>query len=229
MNVVNVGFITHYLNMPKKEITKQEEKKWITNPEKWITLKDEETFRKRVSRVFATKSSPSSVYKRWDELCTKLAKDKENFTKEDNKELSDIVLSIDTTVSHRLLMEAMREDQDRTAITEYTEDLIKEYDCNLISERSLCEVVALSYFAIMRTSRTLYQMHTVEYLSYDKNTYYALLWKELERQQRMYLAWLQTLRTLKSPFWGMKINAKNAFIGENQQFNNNPITTWENH
>ncbi len=207
--------------MPKKELIKQEEKKWIA-------IKEEKTFRENMAEIYAPPCAPVEKYKRWDELSKKLAKDRKNFTDEDRKELSEIILSINTTIHHRTLIETMRDERDRTAIAEYAEDLIKEYWCTSISERSLCEVVALSYFSIMKTSRTLYQMHTVEYLSHDKNTYYTLLWKELERQQRMYLASLQTLRALKSPFWGMKINAKNAFIGENQQFNNNPITPWEN-
>ncbi len=214
--------------MPKKSITKQEEKSWITNPEKWITLKEEKTFRENVADIFSPSCSPSSKYKRGKELAQKLAKDKKSFTDEENKEFSDIVISINTTTHHRLVMETMREEVDRTAIAEYTDDLIQEYGCTTVSERSLCEVVALSYFSIMKTAREMKKHYDGTYYSNERTNMLNVLSKDLEKQNRMYLAWLQTLRTLKSPFWGMKINAKNAFIWENQQFNNNPLKTWEN-
>jgi hypothetical protein len=214
--------------MPKKEIENKKLKEWIQNPEKWITLKEEKTFRENVAEIFAPTLAPSERYKRWKELALKLAKDRKSFTDEENKEFAGIVLSINTTNHHRLIMEAMRDERDRTSIAEYAEDLIKEYECKSITERSLCEVVALSYFSIMKTSKTLSQMHSVEYLSQEKNNFYSVLSKELEKQNRMYLTSLQTLRTLKSPFWWMRINAKNAFIGENQQFNHNKDISWEN-
>lgn len=214
--------------MPKNELIKQEEKKWITNPEKWITLKSEKTFRENAGEIFDTNHWPSTKYKRWKILAEKLAKDKANFSDEDNKELTSILLSINTTKHHRLLMETMGQEQDMTGIAEFAEDLIKEYDCTWISERALCESVALAYFSTMKISRQINRQYNFEYYSNERNNYIATLSKELEKQNRMYLVWLQTLRTLKSPFWGMKINAKNAFIGENQQFNNNPITPWEN-
>lgn len=215
--------------MPKKNIQNKESKEWIQNPEKWVILKSEKSFRENVAEIFAPTCSPSERYKRWKELATKLANDRKSFTDEENKEFTEIVLSINTTSHHRLIMEAMREERDRTAVAEFAEDLIKEYWCTGVSERSLCEVLALSYFSVMKTSKTLSQMHSVEYLSTDKNAYYSVLSKELEKQNRMYLMWLQTLRTLKSPFWGINIKTKNAFIGENQQFNHNKDISWENH
>lgn len=215
--------------MSKKELTKQEQKKGITNPEKGITLNEEKTFRENVGDIFDTNYWPNTMYKKWRELAKKLADDKVNFTDEENKELTSILLSINTTKHHRLIMEAMREDKDRTAIAEYAEDLIEEYDCKSISERSLCEVVALSYFSIMKTSREMQKHYDGKYYSNERTNMLSALSKDLEKHNRMYLTWLQTLRTLKSPFWGMKINAKNAYIGENQQFNNNPPTLWENH
>ncbi len=215
--------------MPKKELTKQEEKKWITNPEKWITLKEEKSFRENVADIFEPSCSPNTKYKRGKELAQKLVKDRKSFTDEENKEFSDIVISINTTTHHRLLMETMRETTDRTAIAEYADDLIKEYGCIGVSERALCEVVALSYFSLMKTSREMNKHYDGTYYSNERSNMLSVLSKDLEKQNRMYLMSLQTLRTLKSPFWGMKINAKNAFIGDNQQFNNNSTNLWENH
>ena len=215
--------------MPKKDIENKKPKEWIQNPEKWITLKEKKSFRENVAEIFAPTLAPSERYKRWKELAVKLAKDRKSFTDEENKEFAEIVLSINTTNHHRLLMEAMNETKDMTSIAEYAEDLIKEYDCKSISERSLCEVVALSYFSIMKTSREMNKHYNGTYYSNERTNMLNVLSKDLEKQNRMYLTSLQTLRTLKSPFWWMRINAKNAFIGENQQFNHNKDILWENH
>lgn len=83
---------------------------------------------------------------------------------------------------------------------EFADDLIQEYDCKTVSERSLCEVVASSYFNILKASKAFQNMYSLEYLSSEKNGYYNVISKELEKQNRMYLSSLQTLRTLKSPF-----------------------------
>lgn len=215
--------------MPKKDIENKKPKGWIQNPEKWITLKEEKTFRENVADIFEPSCSPNTKYKRGKELAQKLVKDRKSFTDEENKEFSDIVISINTTTHHRLLMETMRETTDRTAIAEYADDLIKEYGCIGVSERALCEVVALSYFYIMKTSREMNKHYDGTYYSNERTNMLNVLSKDLEKQNRMYLTSLQTLRTLKSPFWWMRINAKNAFIGENQQFNHNKDISWENH
>ncbi len=215
--------------MQKKDIQNKESKEWIQNPEKWVTLKSEKSFRENVAEIFAPTCSPSERYKRWKALATKLAEDRKSFTDEENKEFTEIVLSINTTSHHRLIMEAMREERDRTAIAEFAEDLIKEYWCTWVSERSLCEVVALSYFSVMKTSKEMQKHYDGKYYSNERSNMLNVLSKDLEKQNRMYLTSLQTLRTLKSPFWWMKINAKNAFIGENQQFNHNKDIPWENH
>lgn len=214
--------------MPKNELVTQEEKKWITNPEKWITLKEKKSFRENVADIFEPSCSPNAKYKRGKELAQKLVKDRKSFTDEENKEFSDIVISINTTTHHRLLMETMRDATDRTAIAEYTDDIIKEYGCTSISERSLCEVVALSYFSLMKTSREMNKHYDWTYYSNERSNMLSVLSKDLEKQNRMYLMSLQTLRTLKSRFWGIKIHTKNAFIGDNQQFNNNTASLWEN-
>jgi hypothetical protein len=62
----------------------------------------------------------------------------------------------------------------------------------------------------------------MEYLSNEKNGYYSMISKEIEKQSRLYMNSMMTLRALKTPFGNVSIRAKNAFIGENQQFNHNP-------
>lgn len=179
--------------MPKK--TQQIIK---TTDTKEVIKKEEKSFREKIAE-FAPDTNPKNIYKRGDVIFKKI-KESQEVTPEEKTEISEIALSINTTTHHRLVVEAMRDNRDRTAITEYTDDLINEYECKTVSEKSLCEVIALSYFSLMKTSKTLSQIHTVEYLSTEKNSFYTVLSKELEKQNRMYLISLQTLRTLKSPF-----------------------------
>ena len=105
---------------------------------------------------------------------------------------------------------------------EYADDLIKEFECTKTHERALCEVVASHYMAVMKASRNMNNFQNLETLSEIKNTYYAIVSKELERQQRMYIHAFQALQALKSPQMNITFKANNAFIAQNQQFNNNP-------
>jgi hypothetical protein len=179
-------------------MTKKTQKVAVSDKLKELAAKDPKAFRQTVGAFTEIPLSPKARYKRGSDLCQKLS-DNTALSDDERKEFSDIVLSINTTSSHRLLMETMRENTDRTAIAEFADDLIEEYDCKTASERSLCEVVALSYFAIMKASRQFAQAYTLEYLSNEKNGFYGLVSKELEKQNRTYLNALQTLRALKSP------------------------------
>lgn len=104
---------------------------------------------------------------------------------------------------------------------EFSEDIAKEYDCKTTMELSLCETIASSYYSMIKGSQQMQRMYSIEYLSSEKNGYYAMISKEVEKQSRLYMTSMMTLRALKSPSTHVSIKAKNAFIGENQQFNNN--------
>jgi len=71
-------------------------------------------------------------------------------------------------------------------------------------------------------------MYSAEYISNDKNGFYAMISKETEKQSRLYLHTLSMLKALKAPQENISIRAKNAFIAQNQQFNNQSTPPWEN-
>ena len=52
-------------------------------------------------------------------------------------------------------METMDGDINKTAIAEFCEDLIEEFDCQSISEKSLCSMIASAYFNSMIASKCL--------------------------------------------------------------------------
>ena len=55
-------------------------------------------------------------------------------------------------------------------------------------------------------------MYSIEYLSNEKNGYYSMISKEVEKQSRLYMSAMMTLRALKLPSTQVSIRAKNAFI-----------------
>ena len=73
-------------------------------------------------------------------------------------------------------------------------------------------------------------MHQVEYLTHEKNGYYSLISKELDRAHRQYITTLTLLQQIKQPSIKVNVKTKNAYIAENQQINASDLkpTTYEN-
>jgi len=186
-----------------------------------------EKVRSTLSELGLISLAPESVYIKAGKIMEKL-KETWNISEEESAELWKYYSSINSTKTHVLLAETVRDERDRTMIMEFAEDLIKEFECTKIYERALCEIVASHYMGVMKASRNMNNFQNLETLSEVKNSYYAILGKELERQQRMYLHAFQSLQAMKSPPINISLKANNAFIAQNQQFNNNPNQLWEN-
>lgn len=105
--------------------------------------------------------------------------------------------------------------------TELVEKLVKDYHCTTALERSLCEVIAISYGRVLSTSRLMDQDFNLNYPSKEKVSYLNILSKELDRESRNYLTAINTLLDIRNPKMTINVNTENAFLGENQQFNNN--------
>ena len=71
-----------------------------------------------------------------------------------------------------MLVEVVTEKRDQFAMSEMVDDLIKEYDCKTVSERSLCEIIVNSYAQVLRISRRMTgTMNAAEYLTHERNAY----------------------------------------------------------
>lgn len=214
--------------MPKKKTA------LVLTEEQQTKLKrfdDPSYVRKRFSEIWELPTLPKAIYKKWEAILKKGIMG-EKFTDEDLKEWWRIASSINPMLTHRLLLNIPQwwsSEYDATSIAEFADDIAKEYDCKTTMELSLCEVISASWYAVIRWSRQMQAMYNMEYLSNEKNGYYSMISKEIEKQSRLYMNAMMTLRALKTPFWNVSIRAKNAFIGENQQFNHNPPPeVWEN-
>ncbi len=110
---------------------------------------------------------------------------------------------------------------NRTLIIEFADQLVDEYRCQTASEKSLVHMIAGAYGRVLEYSKLLNNCQRLDYLSHEKNGYYSLLSKELDRANRQYLAALMTLKQIKTPEIKVSVRANTAFIAQNQQLNNN--------
>ncbi|EKD44368.1 MAG: hypothetical protein ACD_71C00161G0003 [uncultured bacterium (gcode 4)] len=183
-------------------------------------LNDPSYVREELMGLAVLACSPDVQYKKWAEVLKKVIS-WGNFSDDDSKIISQVADGTNITNTHRFLAEIPRDERDKTAMIEFTQDLIDEYDCKTKLEQSLCEVIASSYFSIMKAMSYMQNIYNITHLSNEKNGYYSLISKELEKQNRLYLNALMTLRAIKSPFGNISIKTKTAIIGTNQQFNTN--------
>ena len=96
---------------------------------------------------------------------------------------------------------------------------VAEYNCTTASEKALAEVVVSAYARILECSQTMQDIALVKYSTNILNGLYAVISKELDRAHRHFITSLTTLRQMKAPQIDVRVNAKTAFIGGNQQFN----------
>jgi len=206
--------------MPKKKIT--------TNAKEVIEKPmDPDTVRESLMLLILEHTWVRAQYKKADALLKKITS-REKLTDDDQKDLNKLVNSINPFKTHKFLLGLVKEEDERNCIMEFSEDIAKEYDCKTSMELSLCETIASSYYSMIKWSQKIQWMYSIEFLSNEKNGYYSMISKEVEKQSRLYMTAIMTLRTLKSPSTKVSIKAKNAFIWENQQFNHNQTYQWEN-
>lgn len=135
-----------------------------------------------------------------------------------NNKFSQIapILTLDT---HYLLATTPYKTEYKTFAIELANQLVVEYDCKSPSEKTLAETAAWAYCRMLEYSRTLSGMLGIEYLSSEKNGYYSMISKEVDRANRQYLAAINSLRYIKQPKLNVTFKTQNAFVAQNQQIN----------
>ena len=198
--------------MPKKS------KKTSTELAKPLT---KEEVKERIWRINYYEEHPNSIYAKLWELLTKDNKNK--WTQEETNYINKHIRSIDNfSKSHVWLAETQAEWNLRTTVVELTNNLIEEYNCNTTLEKSLCEIIANSYWKTLQISKKLTNvMLAWEYITSERTKYLSMLSIELDRANRNYLNAINNLIELKKPQMNINIKTKNAYIWQNQQFNNN--------
>jgi hypothetical protein len=120
-----------------------------------------------------------------------------------------------------VLMTSVIPSQYRTFAIDMCRKLQEEFRCEFISEKSLCELVTVSYIRTLEIQRRINNLFT-EGLSGDIEVrFLAILSKELDRANRHYITAIQNLKMSKQPPMKVVITTDKAIIGQNQLFQGN--------
>jgi len=112
-------------------------------------------------------------------------------------------------------------DEHRYLITEFINRTEEEYQCQTAIEKSLAEVIALSYIRVISISKTMSSYLAGQVgINRDINDFFTITSKELDRAHRQLTNTVMTLRQIKVAAAPMNIKANTAFISHNQQNNN---------
>jgi len=143
-------------------------------------------------------------------------KDRERTTENISKAL--IISGLD---NHYPLAETV-EQRYRPLVIEFARGLVQEYNCQTPSEKALAQVVVGAYARILEYSRSLQACGRTDWFSHERNGFYSMLSKELDRANRHFVTALTTLKQIRTPSLHINVRTKAAFVAQNQQLNVNP-------
>jgi hypothetical protein len=101
---------------------------------------------------------------------------------------------------------------------EMKKELEKEFDCKNYSEKALVDLAVNGYVRVMCHSWKMDGNQA--YIGQKYDSYRNYLSHEIDRSHRHYISAIETLKFLKQPTLKVNIKTNNAFVSENQQFNN---------
>lgn len=113
-------------------------------------------------------------------------------------------------------------DEFREISVAFLDQLIKEYDCKTPSEKVLAQMATNAYTRSFEYSEKLRDCLAIEWHSSEKNGFFSLMSKEIDRASRQYNAAIILLKQMRMPPIELNVKTKTAFIVENQQINVNP-------
>lgn len=110
--------------------------------------------------------------------------------------------------------------------------ILAEYNCKTTLELMLADSIVASYWRIMKNERkmNLLAQKKDDTFSFDQLKVNVLkeLNKEVDLANRRLNMNIVLLKEMKQPALKVNIKTNNAFVGENQQFNNNQVQKDEN-
>jgi hypothetical protein len=128
--------------------------------------------------------------------------------------------NIDYGIENNLSMVESVEARYRGLIINLRRELIKEYNCKSYGEKALIDMMVGAYARNLSLTKRLINSSGKDYTTALLNNYISAMSKEVDRANRHFITALETLRQMKQPELKVNIKSKNAFIAQNQQFNN---------
>lgn len=192
-------------NNPKKELV----------PIKKCTLQEAKNF---ILKCTQTTVDPNELLKKFaNEYIPLLCANDNSKEEEITEKLKELSLAFSSDTGY-MLMKAVNENQRGLAL-QMKRDFQSEFDCKAPSEKALVDLMVNSYIKKLRYSDKM--EHNQEYVGHQYDSYRNYLSKEIDRSYRQFVSALETLKSIKQPSLKVNIKTNNAFVGENQQFNNN--------
>jgi len=162
---------------------------------------------------------PEGIVREVEEGLKRIEKDKKDIKK--LSEAAEKVLIMEGLDTHYPLTETIGKRYRPLAI-EFNRQLLKEYNCQTSSEKALAQVIVNAYIRILEYSQLLYTCQETNWLSSEKNGFYSMLSKELDRANRQFITTLTTLKQVKTPSLEVNVKTRATFVAQNQQLNINP-------
>lgn len=146
---------------------------------------------------------------------------KGNLSNDEEKELTKEVIEISQALGVETGFAIMNSVGDKYygLAKEIKRNLQKEFNCRSYSEKMLVDLAIGSYISKLNYTSLLRQNQTSA--GSDYNGYRNFVSKEIDRAHRQFISVIETLKFMKQPSMKVNIKTNNAFVGENQQFNNN--------
>lgn len=181
-----------------------------------------EDYVKKLLQSMDIELKPSVVLKKATDLWNEF----ENASKQKQEQLKDAVnkklehaLVTYALDNHYFMAELLNGDKYRTLLIEVNTQLVDEYDCKTASEKMTAQTAAWAFCSMMEYAYKLNYITRIEYTTAEKNAYFGLLSKQVDRSARIYFTAITTLRRLKQPDINVTFKANNAFVAQNQQIN----------
>ncbi len=183
---------------------------------------DPQEMRTSVIPHLTTGLEPDNILKRLNEKLSKLIDSDgvASMDKDAQKLLRDaaMIFGLD---NHHALIGVMNENYSPLAI-EFANNLNKEYDCKMPSEKALSQVIVNAYIRLLDDTRRFnICIEAGEYLSENRTKHLAMLSKQIDRANRQFISALSALKQFKSPMIQINVKTHNAFVAQNQQLNAN--------
>lgn len=159
-------------------------------------------------------------------ILPKAVNGKQNFTEEDLEELNKLTLAFGLETAQPLTESV--EIRYRGLVVQIKRELECEYNCKKPSERMLVDVAANSFVRKISIGKRFSECQKVENLSNELTSYLNMLSKEMDCAHRQFISAIETLNFIKQPALKVNIKTNNAFVAQNQQFNNNSTQKYEN-
>jgi len=132
-------------------------------------------------------------------------------------ELNEVSRALSLDSGHNLIECVDKNYQELTF--QMKQDFHKEFDCNTATEKALVDLAVSSYISKMHYTKLLHLNYLKGGKEYDNFRNSAS--KEIDRAHRQFMSTIECLKMMKQPSMRVNIKTNNAFVGENQQFNNN--------